>query len=397
MNKAIYAVAYMGKSILKTGKFHCKSLATKIKSNTGGMIKKTDMSYEKAVQVLSALYPEKEINFEKPVRSKDMKYDVSVIVPVYNAELHLKDCIVSLLQQKTKYSYEVICVNDGSNDNSLKILQDLSENKKIVVLNQKNGGASKARNAGMRVARGRFFLFVDADDILPEKSIDILVNSAQKNNADIVQGNIAKCNKDGEIYHVNQYKADDLNGLLEYCNCNMSGTSWGRLYKRELWDGIDFFDGYAYEDAIVWCNVYPKCQKMVYESEMVYIFRIQDNSLFKRQNNSAKCLDAVWIIEGCVDLYEHLKLEESQEWYQMILWQLSVGIVTRISYLSNDEVLQAAFVVAKNIAEKRKYYQNCAFRGRNKDIYKKLEESFATGQYRKWIKYSELLSYANEI
>lgn len=397
MNKAIYAAAYMGKSFLKAVKFYCKSLATKIKSNTDEMTEKTDMSYEDAVQVLSALYPEKKINFEKPVRSKDIKYDVSIIVPVYNAELHLKECIESLLQQKTEYLYEVICVNDGSNDNSLKILQDLSEDKKIAVINQKNGGASKARNAGMRAARGRFFLFVDADDILPEEAIDILVKSAQKSNADIVQGNIAKCNNNGEIYHVNQYKAGNLNGLLEYCNCNMSGTSWGRLYKRELWDDIDFFDGYAYEDAIVWCNVYPKCQKMIYESQMVYIFRSQDNSLFKRQNNSAKCLDAVWIIDECVDLYKCLKIEESYEWHQMILWQLSVGIVTRIGYLSNDEVLQAAFVVAKNIAEQRKQYRNCAFKGKNRNIYEKLEESFASSQYKKWIAYSELLAYSDEI
>lgn len=399
MNRIIYTAAYIGKKALKAGKFYYKNIETKLKSNTVEMTNETNMSYDDAVRVLNKLHPKREIDFTKPcIRAKEISCDVSIIVPVYNAEKNLETCIASLIHQKTKFTYEIICVNDGSSDDSLKLLHKLSLcNDKLIIVDQKNGGASAARNSGIEIAQGRYFFFVDADDILPEESIDLLMKTALKSDADIVQGNIAKCNENGEIYYINMYKKGVLDNALEYYNCNMSGTTWGRLYKRELWDRIDFFAGYAYEDAIVWCNVYPECKKMVYKPELIYIFRSQNNSLFKRQNNSEKCLDAIWIIEQCVQLHKNMRIEESNEWYQIVLWQLSVGIITRIRYISNDEVLQAAFIIAKNVAESLQGYRKTAFEGKNKTIYIQIENSFEKMQYKKWIEYSYLLSCSTKV
>lgn len=399
MNGAIYTVAYKGKKLLNKLKFYYKSLEAKLKANTAEMTTKAEMSYKEAVQILNKRHPQKEIDFTRPcTRSKDIKCDVSIIVPVYNAEKNLETCIKSLINQKTKYSYEIICVNDGSNDNSLRILNELAEcDDRIIVVDQANGGASTARNAGIRVAEGKYFFFVDADDIVPEDSINQLLETALKTKADIVQGNIGKCNSEGKIYYVGTYRKGILNNTLDYYNCNMIGTTWGRLYRRELWDKIDFFPGYAYEDAIIWCNVYSQCKTMVYEPELIYIFRSQDNSLFKRQNNSEKCLDSIWVIDECVKLHEYLSDEESDGWYQMILWQLSVGIVTRIGYISNDEVLQASFVIAKHIAESLRRFGKTRFDGQNKRIYREIEDSFRTMEYKKWVTYSLLLSYSEKI
>lgn len=395
MSRIIYVMAYTGKKIIKFLKFYYKSLEVKLKTNLN---KKTEMSYKEAIEVLNRLHKKKKIDIAKScIRAKEIKYDVSIIVPVYNAEKNLEICIKSLINQKTNYKYEIICVNDGSSDDSLEILHRLSEyEEKIVIVDQTNGGASKARNSGMKIAKGRYFFFVDADDILPEKTIEVLLKAAKRSNADIVQGSIAKCNDNGEIYDVNKCKNERLDNLLEYYNCNMNGTAWGKLYKRELWDHIEFFNGYAYEDAIVWCNVYSLCKRMVYESEVVYIFRSQEKSLFKQQNNSFKCLDAVWIIEQCVHLNDYLKIKQTDDWYQMILWQLSVGIVTRIGYVRNDEVLQAAFIIAKNILETLDGYKKTEFK-ENKKIYREIENSFNTLEYRKWVEYSQILSYLEKV
>ena len=159
------------------------------------------MSYKEAIEVLNRLHKKKKIDIAKScIRAKEIKYDVSIIVPVYNAEKNLEICIKSLINQKTNYKYEIICVNDGSSDDSLEILHRLSEyEEKIVIVDQTNGGASKARNSGMKIAKGRYFFFVDADDILPEKTIEVLLKAAKRSNADIVQGSIAKCNDNGEI------------------------------------------------------------------------------------------------------------------------------------------------------------------------------------------------------
>lgn len=397
VNKTIFAIAIYTKKNLNKGMFYYKKFAIKIKKRK--LLETTEMSYERAACILEKMYPMKKVDFSREsVREKQISYDVSIIVPVYNAEKYLQACIMSLLKQKTIYSYEIICINDGSDDASLKILNKLCDGiPNITIINQINKGLSAARNAGIKIAHGKYLLFVDSDDILPHNCINLLLKNALESNADIVQGSIAKCNTSGHIYYINKCKSCITCDLLEYYKCNMSGTAWGKLYKRELWNNVEFFDGYAYEDAIIWCNIYPECRKMVVIPEVVYIFRSQENSLFKRQNDSIKCLDSIWIIKQCVQLFYKMKVKESVEWYQMILWQLSVGIITRIRYVSNDDVLQAAFVLAKQIAGDTCLYQQVEFIGNNKNIYKEIENSFLTGQYKKWIAYSEILATINSL
>lgn len=396
MNRTIYTVAYKGKTFLNKGKFYYKSLEVKLKANTAEMTIKTEMSYEEAVQILNKLHPKKEIDFAKPcVRAKDIKYDVSIIVPVYNAEKNLETCIESLINQNTKFTYEIICVNDGSTDSSLNILNMHKE--KIIIISQSNAGLSAARNTGMKDAQGRYFLFVDSDDILPENAVENLMSIAQKVGADIVQGSVKKCTEEGQVFSINKCPTTLTDDTLKYFNYNMLGTAWGKLYKRELWEKIDFFDGYAYEDAIIWCDIYPQCKKIAYSEESSYIFRSSNNSLFKRQNSSNKCLDAVWILEESVKLHKNMRLNENAGWYQMMLWQLSVGIVTRIGYLSNDEVLQASFIIAKHIAESLTGFGKTQFKGKNKLIYEKMEDSFRMMEYKKWVEYSYILSYSGGI
>lgn len=397
LNRRAFSFAYFGKSVLNAGKFYCKSLA--VKMNAKNLSQKAEISYDQAIQVLNELHPMTEVDFSAQCRrEKRIDYDVSIIVPVYNGEKYLKSCIVSLLEQKTAFSYEVICINDGSSDSSLKILNELCNGRaNVKIVNQSNRGASAARNAGMKIAHGKYFFFVDADDLLPDNAIDFLLSAALETNADIVQGSIAKCNADGYIYYVNKCKQGTTCDLLEYYNCNMSGTPWGKLYKRELWDTIEFFDGYAYEDAIIWCNIYPQCQKMALLTDVTYIFRSHDNSLFKRQNNSAKCLDAIWIIMRCIQAFHTMQIKETEEWYQMMLWQLSVGIVTRISYFGNEEVIQAAFILARQMAKELQLYSRIEFKGKNRKIYQEIENSFSTLQYKKWVAYSDILSATGSI
>ena len=89
----------------------------------------------------------------------------SVIIPVYNVGKYLEECLESLLNQ-TLENIEIICINDGSTDNSLSILYEYrKKDKRVIVVNKSNGGVSSARNIGLRIARGEYIVFVDADDI----------------------------------------------------------------------------------------------------------------------------------------------------------------------------------------------------------------------------------------
>lgn len=114
------------------------------------------------------------------------KPDISVIIPVYNVENYLGECLDSILNQSFK-NLEVICVNDGSTDNSLKILESHAKNdSRVKIISQENNGPGYARNVGLKYAKGEYVLFVDSDDFISNDSLNDLYNNAVSNNSDLV-------------------------------------------------------------------------------------------------------------------------------------------------------------------------------------------------------------------
>ena len=112
---------------------------------------------------------------------------VSIIIPVYNAELYLERCLNSAISQ-TYSNIEVICVNDGSKDNSLKIIQEFEKkDKRVKLINKMNAGVSAARNDGIKSASGDYIIFVDADDWIDSKTIETSLEYANEYNAELVK------------------------------------------------------------------------------------------------------------------------------------------------------------------------------------------------------------------
>ncbi len=111
---------------------------------------------------------------------------ISVIIPVYNAEPFLERCLISILNQDFDKEYEIIAVDDGSADNSLKILESFSKKQdKLRVISQENSGTSAARNLGLQNARGEYIAFIDSDDFVEENFLSALYNAAERSDADI--------------------------------------------------------------------------------------------------------------------------------------------------------------------------------------------------------------------
>ena len=120
---------------------------------------------------------------------------ISVIIPVYNAEKYLEKCLNSVIKQTLK-DIEIICINDGSTDGSLNILQKYSEkDKRFIIIDQKNSGQSVARNKGLSVAKGEFIGFVDSDDWIDDDFYEKLYDAAIEYKADIAAGNILRVNE----------------------------------------------------------------------------------------------------------------------------------------------------------------------------------------------------------
>ena len=118
-----------------------------------------------------------------------MMHKISIIIPIYNAEKYLKICLDSVIEQ-TYENIEIICVNDGSKDNSLEILREYQKkDNRIIIIDKKNEGVSEARNDGIKKSTGEYVTFVDADDWIEKDAIETLYNILISKNVDVVRGN----------------------------------------------------------------------------------------------------------------------------------------------------------------------------------------------------------------
>lgn len=168
---------------------------------------------------------------------------ISIIIPIYNVEKYLKRCLESVINQSLK-EIEIICVNDGSTDNSLEILKIFQKkDKRIIIINKENGGASSARNTALKTAQGEYCLNIDSDDWIEQGCLENLYNRAKKDNLDIVISNIIFDFKDNseKNYIVNDLNIDEDEIITgkEYINIffngNGNGYTWNKLIKRELY------------------------------------------------------------------------------------------------------------------------------------------------------------------
>ena len=140
-----------------------------------------------ALYELNCYYPYKEYPLINAVNNiNEYRYDLSIIVPVFNSSAFLNKCLKSLLNQKTSYTYEIICVDDGSTDDSLQILNRIDD-LKLKVVHQENKGIAGARNTGLNLSTGKYVGFVDNDDFVSDEYVERLMEEAFKNDADYVK------------------------------------------------------------------------------------------------------------------------------------------------------------------------------------------------------------------
>lgn len=236
-----------------------------------------------------------------------MNIDLSIIVPVYNVEDYIEECISSLLRIPIK-NKEIIVINDGSTDSSIdKVLKINSEH--IKVINQKNGGLSKARNTGIKNANGDYILFIDSDDfVINTKSIERMFNSAKQNELDIIIGN-------GYKYYSDENKTPIFNNNEPLNNKVMDGQTylkesikinefqamvWLSIYKSAFIkeNNFEFLDGYYHEDIDWTINLMLKSKRVMYSNELFYVYRQRDGSIMKSKNYSKNAND---MIEICIN------------------------------------------------------------------------------------------------
>lgn len=212
---------------------------------------------------------------------------VSIIVPIYNVEKYLSECIDSILRQSYD-NLEIILVNDGATDSCGLICDQYAcKDKRIVVIHKENGGLSDARNAGLSHAHGEYIAFVDSDDYIEADMISELYNTCQGQNADV-----AVCGRRQAWENCNSSPMFCVDKLIEYSpkqaieqillNGTMDSAAWDKLYKSNLFDNMRYPVGVLHEDVNFTSRLLYKANKVVKIPYIGYNYRMRIGSITKQ-------------------------------------------------------------------------------------------------------------------
>ena len=208
---------------------------------------------------------------------------ISIIVPVYNVEMYLSACLDSIINQSYR-NLEIIVINDGSTDMSLQIAESYSaKDDRVKVYSYENAGLSEARNRGISVATGEYITYVDSDDQLYPEALKILYKTILKEKADIVQGETIRGRVYEKIepkvnYKVLRFNAQEAISDVLYQKILLP-SAWGKLYRRELFNDLQFEKGILYEDLNIFYLIFEKCKRIVWIGCPVYFYRINEESI----------------------------------------------------------------------------------------------------------------------
>lgn len=211
-----------------------------------------------------------------------MKNVISVIVPVYNVENYLAQCLDSILQQSYG-NLEVIVVDDGSTDRSGEICEQYAAaDQRIHVIHQKNTGGAGAKNTGLRAASGEYLSFVDSDDYLEPGAYAYMMELLKTHNADVVRcsfRNVFRTRSEDHSYHADTAVVEGKDFLRTFASDWTCGLLWNKLYRRELFDGILFVEGHKIDDEYFTYQGIMNARRVVCDDRIIYNYRKRASSV----------------------------------------------------------------------------------------------------------------------
>ncbi len=302
---------------------------------------RVSMDASKAESVMSSHYPDKgrSCAMDNVICSKP-KFDVQIIVPVYNDYAYIEDCLVSLLTQKTQYSYHVIVIDDGSDKETRDILRRFAGENRLTIIEQEHQGVSAARNRGLRHVDARYVMFVDADDVLSRYAVESLLDKAYECNSDIIEGSVKSQAGKAVVTH------SDMDS-----GARLSGYPWAKLIKAPMFSHIGFPEGYRYEDTIMSMILYHQAHKMSTIGDTVYYYRQHDGNFTSKEMHNYATLDAYWVVRRLLSDMQAMGIQLDDNVYDSFLTTMKLS-GPRISSLDKPTALayfSAMCAIAKTL------------------------------------------------
>lgn len=218
------------------------------------------------------------------------KQIISIILPVFNVETYIDECLKSIVNQ-SYFNLEIIIVNDGSTDSSTsKCKQWASKDNRIILIEKKNGGLSSARNAGLDLASGEFIMFVDSDDVLDKDFCLKMISQLNDTpSCDIVACGIAKF-EDPDISKSKAFfpyisKTVDTKDFWKHILTHQCDNAvWGKIFKREVIINNRFRTGIINEDIVFYVDITQNMKKIKFIDEPLYFYRVRAGSITTQIN-----------------------------------------------------------------------------------------------------------------
>lgn len=256
---------------------------------------------------------------------KERKILLSIIIPIYNSEKHLCECLDSLINQGVSPElYEILCIDDGSSDNSCRIIEDFSEShENIQCFHQDNSGVSVARNNGIKLARGNYIWFIDSDDYASINSLSVLLSVIDRQTYDRVVFRFYITSFSYDKYQTNPKVVEQLKPR------RTDGSVCTSVYKRSfLIDNELYFQKgiLAGEDSLFNFELYKKKGSLHSIENTLYFYRINESSVTKTKSNIEKILKAYLLCAENVKQYFDVEVQKDPRTIRYIFSELEYAM-----------------------------------------------------------------------
>ncbi len=284
-----------------------------------------------------------------------MKKKISVIVPVYNVQAYLKECLDSVCAQ-TYGDLEIICVNDGSTDDSASILQAYAaKDERITVITQENAGLAAARNRGLKEAHGEAVCFIDSDDRVHPTYVEELQRALSDSAASIAVSDMTYFTEDGSVSFSDGGAFSHTNARLFPSLVTINNSACNKLFRTDLFDDCPFPEGMLYEDLATVPILLYKAERVVKVNAPLYAYRQRSGSI--RHTISRRIFDIYDAIGRCLT---YVRQHGDEEEIRAALKHLYIthgldAITLKIKDMETD-TLRPEELLAENMAHLRRAY-----------------------------------------
>ena len=296
------------------------------------------------------------------------EYDLQIVVPAYNAAAYLEECMNSILQQETQYSFHVVLVDDGSTDATPEIADRYLDDPRVTVIHQENRGFSGARNRALEQIRGAYITFVDSDDILCPGAIEALLDTAYSHGSDYVEGGMYEFDdRHSEII----YRYQRAEQVLDVYG-TFHGYACGKIFKSELFANLCLPAGFWYEDSIIAFLIWPRLSMGYTEPAMVYQYRQNQSGISASSHGKSKSVDTYWVTELLLEERQQCSLKNDVQFLNFMFHQIRLNRF-RTERL-DAKIQEAIFVLTCDLMEQ--YFADV-----QSDREKNLQRSLRTRNY----------------